>query len=122
MQSATTSVVLDRMVGFVTIAMVIAISLPWSLELIDDRAARWSLFLIIASLVGVLIAGLGICWFMTRREFRWDSIKFLQKMITVTQRVLISLPLVIKTVVASALILPCGDVPCDRVAVIATAA
>jgi hypothetical protein len=26
------------MVGFVTIAMVIAISVPWSLELIDDRA------------------------------------------------------------------------------------
>ncbi|MBV9563235.1 MAG: flippase-like domain-containing protein [Bradyrhizobium sp.] len=68
-RSATYSIFVDRAVGLIALALIIAATLPWSLALIGDPQGRWGLILLdLAALAG----GLG---FLVFGALQWDWLK-----------------------------------------------
>jgi len=60
-RTATYSVLVDRAIGLVALAVIVIVSLPWSYDLIDNHRGRYALLLVdigaLAASVGFLILG-----------------------------------------------------------------
>jgi uncharacterized membrane protein YbhN (UPF0104 family) len=68
-QASTYSVLVDRAVGLIVLAVIVVVSLPWSLNLIDNQAGR-------AALILLDLAALGGCLaFLVFGQLNWRWIK-----------------------------------------------
>jgi len=52
-RAATYSVLVDRAIGFIALALIVVFSLPWSYPLIADPKGRWALLLVDSATVGI---------------------------------------------------------------------
>jgi uncharacterized membrane protein YbhN (UPF0104 family) len=90
-RGATYSVLVDRAIGLIALALMIVGSLPWSLALISDARGRTALTLVDAA---ALAAGLGFLVFgQLRWGFltRWLATKHLHACAVITNKVVFSL-------------------------------
>lgn len=68
-RAATYSVLVDRAIGFVALATIVIVSLPWSYELVANQTGRIALLLID---FGAVLAGAG---FLLFRYLPWERLK-----------------------------------------------
>lgn len=66
-RAATYSVLVDRAVGLIALAIIVVVSLPWSMELVGNHRGRYALLLVD---IGALGAGLGFL-VLGRLNWKW---------------------------------------------------
>jgi uncharacterized protein (TIRG00374 family) len=84
---AITTVLLDRLIAVASLIIGIALGLPWLAGMIQGATARWSVVL----LVGLSVGGLFLLYFLQcipRPLLRWKAMRFVQRIVDSTQRVI----------------------------------
>ena len=71
-RSAIYSVFLDRLIGVISLAVVVLVCLPWTLELIRDPIGRAALLLIGLGCLGAGTAFVGLAWKQLHVLQRWS--------------------------------------------------
>jgi glycosyltransferase 2 family protein len=100
-RSSTYSVLVDRAVGLIVLAVIVVVSLPWSYSLIANEQGRIALLLVdfvaIGGCVAFLIFGrLSAGWFD-----RWFAVRHIQACARITNKVLLEPSLAPKIILAS---------------------
>lgn len=87
---ATYSVLIDRFIGVLALAVLVTACLPWTFELIHDPLGRWALLVIGLGSIAASAAFLALGFLRWDRLQRWMPIRHLTQMAVIAQRILVA--------------------------------
>ncbi len=100
------TVILDRLVGIATLLLVIAVSLPWTLEIVTDSTARRALWIVVVAGMLVFSLLLALSW-LPASFHRWPAVSATVRMAAeargFVQQVRYSVPVVMLSVITHCL-------------------